>query len=71
MIIAVYNCLTIPFIASFDPPLSDVYTAFDYIIDVIFAIDVVISFRTTYVNSRTGLEVFKWYLIAWNYLKFG
>jgi len=71
MILAVYNCLTIPFIAAFDPDLSTAYSVFDYIIDVIFAIDVVFSFRTTYVNSKSGLEVFTWYKIAWSYIKFG
>ena len=71
MIVAIYNCLTIPFIASLDPELSLTYDIFDYIIDALFVIDVVISFRITYVNSKTGLEVFKWYLIAWNYIKFG
>eukprot|EP00353_Schmidingerella_taraikaensis_P013623 CAMPEP_0185593620 /NCGR_PEP_ID=MMETSP0434-20130131/72045_1 /TAXON_ID=626734 ORGANISM="Favella taraikaensis, Strain Fe Narragansett Bay" /NCGR_SAMPLE_ID=MMETSP0434 /ASSEMBLY_ACC=CAM_ASM_000379 /LENGTH=53 /DNA_ID=CAMNT_0028220329 /DNA_START=124 /DNA_END=282 /DNA_ORIENTATION=+ len=30
---------------------------FNYIIDCFFIIDIVVSFRTTYINERTGAEV--------------
>ena len=50
MLLAVYNCMSIPFEVAFDPdePLS--IAIFNYVCDISFAIDIVLAFRTTYLN---------------------
>lgn len=45
------------------------FYAFNYFIDAIFFIDLVLNFRTTYFNPRTGDEVSDPKLIAASYLK--
>jgi len=42
---------------------------FNAIIDMLFMIDVFINFRTSFINSKTGEEVFNVKIIARNYLK--
>jgi hypothetical protein len=54
--LALYNAIMIPFEFAFEPYYLDytVYQVFDYVIDVLFAFDIVINIRTTYVNQKTG-----------------
>lgn len=68
MILAIYNCVSIPFNAAFTPESNIYYTIFDRLIDVLFATDVVINFRTSYVHPKTGLEVVDAKSIAKNYI---
>jgi hypothetical protein len=44
-------------------------TIFDYTIDLMFFLDIVITFFTTYVHPRTGEQVLNNLSIAWHYLK--
>jgi hypothetical protein len=59
IILVVYNCISIPFEVSFGAKFSDhvVMTVMDYCIDTCFGLDILITFFTTYVNSKTGSEV--------------
>lgn len=52
IILAIYNAIMIPFEFAFSPEYleSTGYQVADYFIDFLFFLDVVINFRTTYVN---------------------
>lgn len=68
MLLAIYNCLSIPFYASFNPD-PNIYTdVFDRIVDSCFGIDILLNFRTSYVHSKTGLEIMDAWSIAKNYV---
>jgi potassium voltage-gated channel Eag-related subfamily H protein 6 len=71
MLLAIYNCISIPFNASFAPDPIIYYEIWEGLVDVCFAVDIVINFRTTYVNSSTGLEVIGGWKVAWNYIRSG
>ena len=71
MLLAIYNCISIPFNAAFAPEASIFYDLFESLVDVCFAIDIFINFRTTYINSSTGLEVTGGCRIAITYIKSG
>ena len=71
MLIAIYNCFVIPYEASFSPSETIHYKRFEIFLDILFGIDVIICFRTTFINKRTGLEVFSQWRIAWNYVRSG
>lgn len=43
--------------------------AFNFFIDFCFLLDILINFRTTYFNPRTGDEISDTKLIAWSYFK--
>ena len=68
--LASFNVFTIPFIIAFDPPEADSwwYMTIVYLINIIFVIDIVVNFRTTYINNRTGDEVWDPKMIAKKYL---
>lgn len=55
---------------AFDPPDldSNTYKAITWIIDVLFGLDVLISFRTTMVDETTKLEIKDARIIAKNYI---
>ena len=59
MILAIFNCLTIPLSVSFDPAFmrQSIFTAINYLIDFLFLADLVINCRTTFINSKTGEEI--------------
>ena len=62
MICAVYNCIYLPYELAFLGNSSCVmdFTFIDYLnyfIDILFFIDIILNFRTTYQNSQTGEEV--------------
>ena len=59
MVLATFNCFTIPLDVSFDPP-SFSTTGFGLIntaIDLTFLADIIISFRTTFIDLRNGEEI--------------
>lgn len=71
MIISIWNCFSIPVDIAFEPPafnttLNDVVNHF---IDALFAIDILLNFRTAYTVEATGLELSEPRQIAINYLK--
>jgi hypothetical protein len=55
---------------AFKPPwlMTDVNYWVNNFIDLVFAIDIIISFRTTYVSSDTGAEEISGLKIAKNYI---
>lgn len=69
ILLALYNCVSIPFEVAFGN-ISDhvVMEIFEYGIDVLFFVDVIFNFRTTYINPKTGTEVISGKKIAWNYV---
>ena len=71
MMLAIYNSISIPFEAAFNPDVILAYEIWDNFIDICFGIDIFINFRTTYVNSHTGLEVVGQWKIVKNYIKSG
>lgn len=72
MILAIYNCFTIPLEVAFEPPSMETvgFEALNWIIDTLFFLDLVINFRTTYIHPKTGKEVLELSTIACNYFKF-
>ena len=71
MLLAIYNCISIPFDSAFSPEANLWYDLFEGTVDVCFALDIFINFRTTFLNSNSGLEVVSTTKVAWNYLKGG
>ena len=69
MLLAIWNCISIPFEVAFEPEFGTLYTAFETVVDICFFIDIVLSFRTTFINKKTGFEVIDPRLIAKNYGK--
>ena len=59
MILATFNVFVIPLDVGFAPETfqSSAFDVINYIIDLLFLVDFVVSFRTTYINERTGAEV--------------
>ena len=68
MVLALWNCISIPFDVAFQPEQSLTYIIVEYIIDICFGLDIVIAFRTTYINTKTGHEVVEGSRIALNYI---
>ena len=71
MVLATYNCYEIPLEIAFESPVlfSSPFRILNGIIDFIFLIDLLLSFRTTYLDTRSGLEVRQGKLLAIYYLK--
>ena len=70
ILLALYNSITIPINIAFDPEsLNSVGIAiFESFIDLIFFIDIMINFRTSYISTKTGDEIKDPYLIAKRYI---
>ena len=60
MLLAIWNWILVPFDSAFNPEFTSTIAMIvvNFIIDVLFIIDVALSFRISYVNSKTGEEVF-------------
>lgn len=71
MVMAVYNCFAIPYQVAFEPSFMDeIYVRIiNSLIDICFMIDVVVTFRTTYIHQKTGNEIILPRIIAFEYLK--
>jgi potassium channel len=67
---AIYNSIQLPLNIAFKPAIfsTALFMLFDNLIDICFAIDIIISFRTTYVNQYTGDEEINGVNIFKNYL---
>lgn len=52
MILSLFNCFTIPIEVAFETPFmkSPAVQVFNYIIDIIFFMDICIAFRTVYID---------------------
>ena len=71
MLLALYNCISIPFTVAFEPDQIDAYNAWERIVDVCFGLDIALNFRTTYINEKTGFEICDNKTVALNYIKSG
>ena len=71
IILAIYNSFQIPFEIAFEPPEMETSKFFiaNTLIDLCFAIDILIAFRTTFYDSSTGDEIFDPKRIAREYLQ--
>jgi hypothetical protein len=70
MLCAIFNCFTIPFKVAYEPPGMDSarFALTNILVDLIFLLDILVNFRTTYIDSH-GEEVVDPRRIAYNYLK--
>ncbi len=70
ILLALYNCVSIPFEVAFATKLTNhwIMTILNYCVDVIFFLDVILNFRTTFINPKTGTEVIKAKKITVNYV---
>lgn len=70
IIFAIYNSIMTPFLIAFDPPWSNslAIVLVDWIINIFFIVDILINFRTTYTNTKTGAEVWEPKKIAKHYV---
>ena len=71
MIAATFNVFVIPLDLAFEPTLfqSTQFLVLNFCIDFLFLVDILLSFRTTYINDRTGAEIREVKLMAKNYLR--
>ena len=71
ILFAIWNWIQVPYNIAFEEGGdTDVFTLwFNLFTDVIFIVDVIISFLTTYINEDTGEETFSLKLIAIQYFK--
>jgi len=69
--LSVYNSFQIPFEIAFDPPTmkSTGFYVLNSLIDLVFTLDIVVNFRTTFYDIETGDEVFDWKRTGRAYLK--
>jgi hypothetical protein len=75
MSLALYNCIMIPYNVAFqvqstgeESTGASIEAIVDRVIDVLFLTDVILNFRTTYINAKTNLEVVNAQRIACNYV---
>ena len=66
--LALWNCIWIPFEVAFKPPKSNQMFVADRIIDILFVVDIVVNFMTTYVNPKTNTDVTDSKRIVKNYV---
>ena len=72
IILAVFNSVTLPIELSVLPPFmkgNNLLAVINHLIDLMFFIDILVSFKTTYVNKMTGDEITNKKQISINYLK--
>lgn len=71
MILATWNSFSIPIEIAFEPDLAEntLYFAFNSCIDFIFFLDILVTFRTTYIKPSSGDEISEPWGIAKQYLK--
>ena len=68
LLLALWNCISIPYEISFEPEKGHFYEFFEMVVDYTFAIDILVGFRTTYINSDTGFEEVEFKKIAMRYI---
>ena len=59
IILSVWICLTQPFDVAFEPETfkTRIYSIFNFFIDVVFILDIILNFRTTISDFITGEEI--------------
>ena len=69
ILLAVYNCFSIPYYFAFEKDSSlkiNDYIEIDDLITILFFLDIILNFRTTYLNPKSGEEIFK----GWEIFKY-
>jgi hypothetical protein len=71
MFLATWNCFYVPFNVAFE---ADIFgkkpsAVMNWLIDILFMIDVVVNFRTAILDEKTGKEIYNGKVIALNYLR--
>ena len=51
ILLVLYNAVEVPFDLAFEPDAVVGLVVWDYLVDVCFMVDMVVSFRTTYYNA--------------------
>lgn len=71
MLLATFNVFVIPLDVGFAPESfqTTFFKILNYMIDAFFFLDIIVSFRTTYINERTGAEVRDVKMIGRHYLR--
>lgn len=69
--LAVFNAFEVPIQLAFEPEIMETryWVYFDLLINVLFCVDILGSFRTAYVNDKTGEEIKDPWPVAKHYLK--
>ena len=70
IILALYNCIMIPMSLAFTQNISNSkpISIFESIVDTLFILDILLNFRTTYVNPKTNIEITEPAKVARNYI---
>jgi hypothetical protein len=71
MFLATWNCFYVPFNVAFE---ADIFgktpsAVMNWLIDILFMIDVVVNFRTAILDEKTGKEIYDGKIIALSYLR--
>jgi len=71
LVISVWNSFSIPIDIAFGPEIFEETpnVVVNHLIDIYFALDIILHFRTTIINEATGEEIKEPKLIALTYLK--
>lgn len=69
--LAIFNCITIPFGFAFQPPIFETapFIIINWLITGIFAVDILVNLRTSYIDGREGELVQDGKRMAVTYLK--
>lgn len=67
---AIYTSILTPFLLAFSPSWGEnvAFIFIDWVINIVFIIDIGINFRTTYINTKTGKEIWDSSKIAKKYV---
>jgi hypothetical protein len=67
--LAIYNSFTIPINISFKPYIlnTETFRIVDSFVDLIFLLDIIVTFRSTYLSTSDGVEIVDPIKIARNY----
>ena len=68
--LAIYNCVMIPLSIAMPKGLEEVkgLNIFENFVDFLFLVDIFLSFRTTFLNTKTNIEIVCPKRIALNYI---
>ena len=71
LVISIWNSFSIPIDIAFEPKVFEETpnVVVNHLIDIYFALDIILHFRTTIINEATGEEIKEPKLIALTYLK--
>lgn len=69
IILALYNCIMIPLALAFGDRMneSNEIDIIERIVDIFFILDILLNFRTTYINPKTNIEITEPMKVAKNY----